>query len=79
LISLGTDGCSQGESWHQPSSFTFLEEELCQRRLPISHAAAIAFTESCWESIDAQPARWYAVERFVEANGAIAAALVEVG
>jgi hypothetical protein len=50
--------CSQGESY-QPISFTFLEEVLCQGRLPFSRAAAIAFMESCWELIDVELDPWY--------------------
>ncbi len=63
-----------------PTDFLhLLESVLRQRRLPFSRATAIAFTESCWELIDDNPDAWYWAERFVETNGTVSTAGIEVG
>lgn len=62
-----------------PTDFLhLLESVLRQRRLPFSRAAAIAFVASSWSLIDDDPEVWFWAERFVEAQGAVFLAAVEV-
>ncbi len=45
-----------------------LESVLQHRRVAFSRAVAIAFAQSCWDLIAANPDVWYWSERFVEAG-----------
>jgi hypothetical protein len=55
-----------------PCFLHLLELVLRQRRQPFSRAAAIAFTESCWELIEDDPDPWFWSDRFTETGAAVA-------